>query len=472
MPSLALFLCFSYICAEIQISTIEARTMRREIYEQLVSWKSTDGRKPLMLYGARQVGKTYILKEFGRNEFDNMIYVNCYKNPVIESLFAEDKDINRISLGLSAISGEKITPGKTFIFLDEVQEVPDVVASLKYFCEDAPQIAIAVAGSLLGVLNMGDTSFPVGKVDIMHMYPMTFSEFLDAMSEHAMAKILTDPKQEKTVNALLPKYNDLLRQYYFVGGMPEAVAEFAKNHTPDTVRKIQQDILTAYEADIAKHAGYETQKARAVFQSVATQLAKENKKFIFGVLKKGARAAEYEAVIQWLVDAGLVYKVPRVSKVQLPLKFYDEKDAFKLFLLDVGLLGAMMEVPPALVLIGNSIFSEYKGAFTENYVLTQLVTVPRTVVSYYSKENSTMELDFVVQHDASLIPIEVKAEVNVKSRSLRQFITVDKADSGLKGIRFSMKGYESQDWMQNVPLCAVEPFLISGHEQPKPICES
>ena len=435
--------------------------MKRSIYSQLVKWKESPDRKPLMLYGARQVGKTYILKEFGRNEFDNLVYVNCYKNPAIENLFAEDKDVKRILLGLSAISGQEIKEGKTLIFLDEIQDVPDVVASLKYFCEEAPEIAVVTAGSLLGVVNMEGKPFPTGKVDIIHMWPMTFNEFAEAIGESKLVELLNDPDQEDVVNTLLPKYVELLRQYYFVGGMPEAVAEFARNRTPERVRKIQLDILTAYDADIAKHAGKETQKARLVFESIPSQLAKENKKFVFGALKKGARAAEYENAIQWLVDAGLVYKIPRLSKVELPLKFYADKDAFKLFLLDVGLLGAMAQVPASLILIGNSVFSEYKGAFTENYVLTQMVSVPDTVIGYYSKDNSSMEIDFVVQAGSRLLPIEVKAEENVKSKSLRQFITVDNAGSGLRGLRFSMKGFVEQDWMKNVPLFAVHSFITA-----------
>lgn len=433
--------------------------MRRSIYSQLLTWKASPRRKPLMLYGARQVGKTYILKEFGRNEFENMVYINCYKNPAVETLFSADKDIDRILLGLSALSGEEIREGKTLLFLDEVQDVPDVVASLKYFCEDAPGIMIATAGSLLGVMNMEGRSFPTGKVDIMHMYPMTFMEFLDGIGETKLADLLDSTDNHDLINSLMPKYIELLRQYYFVGGMPEAVNEFVMSRTPEYVRKIQLDILAAYDADIAKHAGSETQKARLVFQSIPSQLAKENKKFIFGAVRKGARAAEYENAIQWLVDAGLVYKIPRLTKVELPISFFMEKDVFKLFVLDVGLLGAMARIPPSLMLIGERVFSDYKGAFTENYVLTQMICVPETVIGYYSKDNSTMELDFIVQNDDRLLPIEVKAEENVKSKSLRQFITVDMEGSGLKGIRFSMKGYRDQDWMENVPLAAVNPFI-------------
>lgn len=435
--------------------------MKRDIYSRLLKWKTSPKRKPLMLYGARQVGKTYILKEFGRNEFDNLVYINCYLNPAIKTLFSQDKDIDRIMLGLSALSNQAIRPGKTLVFLDEVQEVPEVVASLKYFCEDAPEIFIVVAGSLLGVLNMEGHPFPTGKVDILHLYPMTFTEFLQALGEERKSELLA-AGDEQTLNSLLPNYIELLRQYYFVGGMPEAVAEFAESRNPEAVRHIQKNIIAAYEADIAKHAGEDTQRARMVFQSIPSQLARENKKFIFGAIKKGGRAAEFDKAIQWLSDAGLVYKVCRLGKVALPLSFYIDKDAFKLFLSDVGLLGAMAQVPPAMMLIGDNVFSEFKGAFTENYVMSQLIAQPDTVVAYYSKENSTMEIDFVVQNGSRLLPIEVKAEENVKSKSLHRFITVDNAGSGLHGYRFSMKGFRRQEWLTNVPLFAVSPFLTAG----------
>lgn len=433
--------------------------MKRTLYSSLLEWKASDRRKPLMLYGARQVGKTYLLKEFGRNEFDNLVYINCYLNQAVRTLFSQDKDVSRILLGLSALSGEEIKPGRTLIFLDEVQDIPEVVASLKYFCEDAPDIFIAVAGSLLGVLNMEGYPFPTGKVDILHLYPMTFIEFLYAIGEEQKAALLIGKNHWEVAGSLMAEYIELLRQYYFVGGMPEAVVEFLNSRNPEAVRRVQENIISAYEADIAKHAGNDTQRARLVFQSVPSQLARENKKFIFGALKKGARAGDFEKAIQWLVDAGLVYKVCRVSKVALPLQFYADKDAFKLFVLDVGLLGAMAQVPAALMLIGNNVFSEFKGAFTENYVLTQMIVNHGVVIDYYAKENSTMELDFVVQAGPRLLPVEVKAEENVKSKSLRQFVTVDNAGSDMHGYRFSMKGFATQDWLTNIPLFVVGPFI-------------
>lgn len=433
--------------------------MRRKLYTQLLKWKESPRRKPLMIYGARQVGKTYLVNEFGNNEFEAVVYVNCYQNPAVVNLFAEDKNIERIILGLSAISGHTITPGKTLLFLDEVQEIPKVIAALKYFCEDVPELHVVVAGSLLGVVNMADTPFPTGKVEILHLYPLDFEEFLDAIGQSQALDVLRDKSMHSMVNALLPQYTEWLRQYYFVGGMPEAVVEFINTKDPGVVRRVQQNILMAYEADIAKHAGADTQRARMVFQAIPSQLARANRKFIFGVLKKGSRAADYDTAIQWLVDAGLVYKVCNLTKVAIPLNFYIERNTFKLFLLDVGLLGAMSQAPADQMLIGSNVFSEFKGAFTENYVLTQLKVAECDTVAYYSKENSTLEIDFVAQVGSTLLPIEVKAEVNVKSKSMRQFITVDNAGSGLHGYRFSMLGYDTQDWLTNVPLPAVGSFI-------------
>lgn len=405
------------------------------------------------------MGKTYILKEFGRNEFDNMIYINCYKNSSIIDLFSGDVDVDRLLLGLSALGGGEIKPEKTLVFLDEVQEVPNVVAALKYFCERAPRVCVAVAGSLLGVLNMAGISFPTGKVDILHLYPMDFNEFMIATGESRLLSILESPEQIKLTNSLSAKYIELLRRYYYVGGMPEAVDAFVRTGNLEKVRQVQNDILSAYEADIAKHAGADTLRARMVFQSIPSQLARENKKFVFGALRKGARAGEFEKAIQWLVDAGLVYKVNRLSRVALPLNFYEDTEAFKLFLLDVGLLGAMSQTPASLVLIGNNIFSEYKGAFTENYVMTQLVASRDVTVGYYTKENSTMEIDFVVQAGSHLMPVEVKAEENVRSKSLRQLVTVDNSGTGMHGYRFSMRGYEEQSWLTSVPLYAVKTYV-------------
>ncbi len=428
--------------------------MQRHIYNNLKKWKLSVHRKPLIMYGARQVGKTYIIKEFGNREFEDMVYVNCYKNEAVSKLFQGDTDCDRLLVGLSAFSGKKITPGKTLVFLDEIQEIPPVLSSLKYFCEDRPDVHLVVAGSLLGVMNMKGESFPVGKVDIMHMYPMTYEEFLLANDEEQLVELLHGADRT-LVDSLASKYIERLRQYYFTGGMPEAVLRFVTDRDLTEVRRVQQDILAAYESDISKHTRQDTQRVRMVWQSIPAQLARENKKFIFGNVKKGARAKDFEIAIQWLVDAGLVHRVERTRDVKMPLKFYADMNAFKLYLLDVGLLGAMTSTPAERILIGSDIFSEYKGAFTENYVLQQLKTIPDLPVYYYSKDNSTQEVDFIAQTASDILPIEVKAEENVKAKSLATFINHDFADYHLKGVRYSMRGFQDQGWMQNVPLYAV-----------------
>ena len=434
--------------------------MKREIYNQLLKWKVSHTRKPLMLYGARQVGKTYILKEFGRNEFENFVYVNCYMNNKIAEIFERDVDPNRIIKEISLCTGHPIIPGETFLILDEVQECPQAVASLKYFCEEMPALCVAAAGSLLGVMNMQGCSFPVGKVDILHLYPMTFLEFLRALDENFLLQTLTDSRLTYLIDSSLDRLIDLLRQYYFSGGMPEAVKTFIDSGDLDQVRTVQNNILTAYFADIAKHAGRDAHKVRMILEAIPSQLAKENKKFIFGAIRKGARAAEYENAIQWLVDAGLIYKVCRVTKAELPLTFYMEREFFKIFLLDVGLLGALSNVPPQQMITANNIFKEFKGAFTENYVVSQLESLSDCrPICYYSKDNSTLEVDFIVQYEGKVMALEVKAEENVHSKSFRQFVTVDNAGNNLLALRVSMKGMKDQGWMTNVPLPAFLSYL-------------
>ena len=432
--------------------------MKREVYNHLIQWKLSPHRKPLIMYGARQVGKTYILKEFGNHEFKNMVYINCYKNDIVAQLFNEDTDVDRLILGLSAIARQTIVPGETLIFLDEIQEIPPILSSLKYFCENKPELHVVVAGSLLGVMNMKGESFPVGKVDIIHLYPMTYEEFLLANGEAPLLQILKS-NDYTLIDTFAPKLIDYLRSYYFVGGMPEAVQHFTLNHNLAEVRNIQQNILTAYEADISKHTEEQTQRVRMVWQSIPAQLARENKKFIYGAVRKGARAKDFEIAIQWLIDAGLVHKVERTRDAKVPLKFYADMDAFKLYLLDVGLLGALTQTPASQIIIGNNVFSEYKGAFTENFVLQQLKSFDSLPIYYYSKDNSTQEVDFVVQANSRILPIEVKAEDNVKSKSLHAFIYKDFASYHLKGVRFSMLGFQSQEWMENIPLYAIESYV-------------
>lgn len=425
--------------------------MERSIYSSLKKWKDSPTRKPLILQGARQVGKTYILKEFGAREYSEVVYINCDDNNDMQNMFA-DYDIDRIIRSMSAISGVSIKPSTTLLILDEIQEVERGLASLKYFCEKAPEYHVAVAGSLLGITLHEGTSFPVGKVDMLYMYPMDFEEFLLAMGKEQLVELL----RSNSWTALTPlrgMLTELLRQYYFVGGMPEAVKTYVERGDIWEVRSIHSKIIDAYRNDMSKHVPkQQVQRINMVWNSIPSQLARDNKKFIYGALRKGARANDFEIAIQWLVDSGLVHKVHRISKPVVPLKFYEDMASFKLFLLDCGLLGALSETPPEQMLIGDNVFEEYKGAFTENYVLQQLKSLPRTFVYYYSNDNSTLEIDFVVQHEAHVIPIEVKAEENLRAKSLRQFVT---DNAGLHGVRFSMSDYREQDWLTNVPLWAV-----------------
>lgn len=425
--------------------------MERSVYSSLKKWKESPTRKPLILQGARQVGKTYILKEFGAREYSEVVYINCDDNNDMQNMFV-DYDVDRIIRSLSAISGVSIKPSTTLLILDEIQEVERGLASLKYFCEKAPEYHVAVAGSLLGITLHEGTSFPVGKVDMLYMYPMDFEEFLLAMGKEQLVELLRN-NSWAALTPLRGMLTELLRQYYFVGGMPEAVKTYVERGDIWEVRSIHSKIIDAYRNDMSKHVPkQQVQRINMVWNSIPSQLARDNKKFIYGALRKGARANDFEIAIQWLVDSGLVHKVHRISKPVVPLKFYEDMASFKLFLLDCGLLGALSETPPEQILIGDNVFEEYKGAFTENYVLQQLKSLPRTFVYYYSNDNSTLEIDFVVQHEAHVIPIEVKAEENLRAKSLRQFVT---DNSGLHGVRFSMSDYREQDWLTNVPLWAV-----------------
>lgn len=425
--------------------------MERSIYSSLKKWKDSPTRKPLILQGARQVGKTYILKEFGAREYSEVVYINCDDNNDMQNMFV-DYDVDRIIRSMSAISGVSIKPSTTLLILDEIQEVERGLASLKYFCEKAPEYHVAVAGSLLGITLHEGTSFPVGKVDMLYMYPMDFEEFLLAMGKEQLVELLRN-NSWAALTPLRGMLTELLRQYYFVGGMPEAVKTYVERGDIWEVRSIHSKIIDAYRNDMSKHVPkQQVQRINMVWNSIPSQLARDNKKFIYGALRKGARANDFEIAIQWLVDSGLVHKVHRISKPVVPLKFYEDMASFKLFLLDCGLLGALSETPPEQILIGDNVFEEYKGAFTENYVLQQLKSLPRTFVYYYSNDNSTLEIDFVVQHEAHVIPIEVKAEENLRAKSLRQFVT---DNPGLHGVRFSMSDYREQGWLTNVPLWAV-----------------
>ncbi len=431
--------------------------MKRFIYNDLVAWRDSADRKPLILLGARQVGKTYILKDFGAQEFKNVVYVNCHQNEFTNNLF-RDLMTERIVTELERFYDTHIVPGQTLLVFDEIQEVHNGIASLKYFCEDMPQLHVVAAGSLLGISLRSDESYPVGKVNTLKMFPMTFLEFLMAKNRNGLVEVLNQ-LQWDSMKAMNEDFTELLRQYYFTGGMPEAVKTYIETGDVAKVRAVQCEILDAYERDIAKHTKTQAINIHQVWNSIPAQLARENKKFIFGAVRKGARAATYEDSIQWLVDAGLVYKVERVREPSLPLKFYADHDAFKLYLFDCGLLACMAETSPNSMLLGENAFVEFKGAFSENFVLQQLKSVDGQTVYYYSKDKSTMEVDFLYQTAERVVPVEVKAEENVKSKSLSTFINQEFRDKSLKALRISMKPYIDQQWMENIPLYATESYV-------------
>lgn len=425
---------------------------------ELVGWKERTDRKPLILLGARQVGKTYILKEFGRRHYEDVAYINCDNNELVRTLFEPDYDMKRIVLTIGAITGVNIKPGKTLIILDEIQELRRGLASLKYFCEEANEYHVAVAGSLLGIMLHEGDSYPVGKVNTLTMYPMTYEEFLVAKGRQQMGNLLNEGAWD-VVRGMKNLYIQALREYYLVGGMPEAVAKFVETNDANSVREIQQEILAAYDRDISKHAPAEqVVRINQVWHSIPSQLAKENKKFIYGVMKKGARAKDYELAIQWLLDAGLVYKINRLTTVAMPLKIHEDISAFKLYMLDPGLLGAMSHIPPALLLLPNT-DNTAKGDFTENFVCCQMKTVRNLAVGYYSKDNSQLELDFVVQAGLDIIPVEVKAEDNLQAKSLKTFLA---GNPNMKGVRFSMSDYREQENLTNVPLYGARAYLAAN----------
>ncbi len=425
--------------------------MKRQIYSQLTAWKNRKDRKPLVILGARQVGKTWIMRHFGEREYESIAYINCDDEPRAKDMFVPDYDMDRILLSIQVITGVRVFPGKTLVILDEIQEVERGLHSLKYFYEKIPECHVIVAGSLLGITLRKGESFPVGKVDILNMYPMNFSEFLDAMGSQELNGIIRS-REWKVIDMMKDKLENLLRQYHYVGGMPDVVSKYVENGDLQEVRREQQAIMEAYRRDISKHTTErEAIRIGQVLDSLPSQLARENKKFIYGAVRKGARAADFELAIQWLVDAGLVHRVPRVSEARKPLKFYASPDAFKMFLLDCGLLGCMAETTAADMLIDNKVFTEFKGAFAEQFVAQELVSMGITPY-YWSNDRTPAEIDFVIQHGGQVVPIEVKASTNVRSKSLAQFI---KDNEGLKGLRLSLCQYINQEWMENVPLYAL-----------------
>jgi uncharacterized protein len=429
--------------------------MYRHLISSLLDWKMSKSRKPLIIQGARQVGKTWLMKEFGRQAFENVVYLNFENNERLKDIFNQDFDISRILAIIEIESGQTIRAENTLLIFDEIQEANKGLTALKYFYELAPHYYIVAAGSLLGISMQKNNSFPVGKIDFLKLYPMSFIEFLENTNEAKLAQQII----EKNWNILLSfhqKLTEILRLYYFVGGMPEAVKEYIETKNLDSVRDKQNKILIGYENDFAKHAPSEiVPKIRLVWSSIISQLAKENRKFVYGQLRKGSRAKDFETAISWLVDAGLLLKINRIEKPVHPLKAYLDFDAFKLYLVDIGLLNAMADLDKKILLERNTILSEFKGALTEQYVCQQLM-LSRNIF-YWTASNATAELDFVYQEANAIVPIEVKAEENLKSKSLKVF--VEKYEN-TNAIRLSMSPYRHESWLTNVPLYAVEALKI------------
>ncbi len=429
--------------------------MKRNAIKELYKWKESNDRKPLIMLGARQVGKTWLMQEFAKEAYPKYAYVNFEDNDTLRGLFEHDFDIPRIIASLEWSTGVSIDED-TLIILDEIQEATRGITALKYFAEKAPHYHIVAAGSLLGIAMHKNDSFPVGKVDFLPLYPLSFLEFLDAIGEGKMVDLLM-AKDWQMITMFRAKFEERLRQYYFVGGMPAAVASFAADNNLDKVRSIQNAILEAYERDFSKHApAIEVPRIRMAWRSIPAQLAKENKKFIYGMLKTGARAKDFELAIEWLKDAGLVHRVNRCKKAQLPLAAYEVFAAFKLFMSDIGLMCAMSNIPARSILAGNVLFSDFKGALTEQYVLQQLTTIPSLSIYYWSADNSRGEIDFLLQKDDKILPIEVKAEENLQAKSLRSFVD---RNPGLHGLRLSMSPYREQDWLTNYPLYSILAIL-------------
>lgn len=427
--------------------------MYRTAIEKLYRWKESKRRKPLIIEGARQVGKTWLMKEFGNKAYADTVYINFDSNSIMTELFASDLNTERLIMGIELYVGRKIDPNNTLLIFDEVQEVPRALSSLKYFYENAPQYHIVCAGSLLGIALHGGTSFPVGKVDFLHLYPLSFKEFLMATEGEQFARLL-EQQDFSMITSFKQKYIDALKQYYFVGGMPEAVESFAEEKDFNEVRNIQKRILAAYEQDFSKHAPIEiVPKIRMVWNSIPSQLAKENKKFLYGLVREGGRAKDFETAIMWLCDCGLVHKIGRINTAGIPLKAYEDLKAFKLFLVDVGLLGCMTGLRQRTLLEGNDLFVEFKGALTEQYVCQQLKTIEDLGIYYYTNDRGSCEVDFVIDNGEQIIPVEVKAEINLKAKSLKTYCEKFQPEIA---VRTSMADYKKEDWLINLPLYAVE----------------
>lgn len=428
--------------------------MKRLVYDKLLAWKNkpNNKRKPLLLEGARQVGKSWLLEELGRNEFESVALINFEQEKQLANLFGADFDTERILRSIEIASGVKLIPGKTLIIFDEIQSVSRGLLSLKYLYNNAPEYHIAAAGSLLGISIHKEDSFPVGKVEFIDIYPLSFEEFMMALGKDAMVDNLHNMDWE-LITIFREQYIDLLKQYYFVGGMPEVVASYAKEKDFTEVRSIQNDLLRSYDADFSKHPPIEiVPRIKMVWNSIPSQLTKENKKFIFNAVKPGSRAKDFELAIEWLKQAGLLYKITRINNGTLPIDGFEDPDVYKLFTLDVGLLGAQSGLDAKTLIDGNAIFTQYKGALTEQYILQQLLYNENIKIHYWTPNTGIAEVDFVVQLSGRVIPIEVKAEENLKAKSLKSF---NEKYAPELSIRTSMSNFRAEKNLTNLPLYAI-----------------
>lgn len=427
--------------------------MKRLILDKLLVWKKSLYRKPLILKGVRQVGKTWILKEFGRLYYDSVAYFNFDENPEFKQFFQLTKDVNRILQNLMLVSSQKIEPDKTLIIFDEVQHCPEVINSLKYFCENAPNYHVACAGSLLGVAPVKPSSFPVGKVNFMQIDPMSFTEFLRANGDANLVHYLESVESiEPIPEAFFNPLSEKLKMYYVTGGMPESVLMWTEARDVNAMQEALSAIIEAYERDFCKHPNTrEFPKISMIWKSISSQLARENKKFLYKAVKEGARAREYEDALQWLVDARLVHKVYRCTAPGLPLSAYDDLSAFKIYLVDVGLLRRLSQLAPSAFGEGNRLFTEFKGALTENYVLQTLVTQFEVEPRYWSQTNHPYEVDFLIQRENDIFPVEVKTETNKMSKSLKKYKELF-ADQVKLRIRFSLDNLKLDGDVLNIPL--------------------
>ncbi len=427
--------------------------MQRYALKHLINWKNKKNHKPLVIQGARQVGKTWLMQEFGEKYYEQVAYINFDVDVKSREIFDVDYDTERLIMDIGLATKTKINAENTLIIFDEIQECPRALTSLKYFRENAPQYDIIVAGSLLGVACHEGTGFPVGKVSFMNLFPLSFEEFLLAMGEERFVELL-NKKDFKTIKLFNNKYEKLLKQYCYVGGMPEIVQDFVENKDFESVRNLQKEILSAYEEDFTKHIPTNTvAKIRLLWKSIPAQLSKENKKFIYGAAKEGARARDFEAALSWLINSGLIYRVNKITKPDLPITAYEDFNSFKLFVLDVGLLGAMTNLQAETIIDGNRIFEEFKGAIAEQYVLQQFKTIKDLPVFYWSNETSRAEIDFVIQIKSDVVPVEVKAERNLQAKSLKVYIEKFKPNYA---IRTSMADYKKTDNLIDLPLYTLE----------------